>query len=85
MERRRHGQLEVSAIGLGCATMTPFYGEPDPASPIATIRRAHATHPMSAVQIEYSLWTRDVETKSSISAKSSGLALSPIARWAAAF
>jgi aryl-alcohol dehydrogenase-like predicted oxidoreductase len=30
----------VSAIGLGCATMTPFYGEPDPASGIATIRRA---------------------------------------------
>ena len=26
-----------------------------------TIRRAHATHPMAAVQIEYSLWTRDVE------------------------
>src|SRR5712691_4540196 len=26
-----------------------------------TIRRAHATHPISAVQIEYSLWTRDVE------------------------
>jgi aryl-alcohol dehydrogenase-like predicted oxidoreductase len=26
-----------------------------------TIRRAHAVHPMSAVQIEYSLWTRDVE------------------------
>ena len=23
-----------------------------------TVRRAHATHPMSAVQIEYSLWTR---------------------------
>ena len=40
MERRRLGQLEVSAIGLGCATMTPFYGEPDPASAIATIRRA---------------------------------------------
>jgi aryl-alcohol dehydrogenase-like predicted oxidoreductase len=29
----------------------------------ATIRRAHATHPMSAVQIEYSLWTRDVEAE----------------------
>jgi aryl-alcohol dehydrogenase-like predicted oxidoreductase len=29
----------------------------------ATIRRAHATHPLSAVQIEYSLWTRDVETE----------------------
>ncbi len=27
----------------------------------ATIRRAHAVHPMSAVQIEYSLWTRHVE------------------------
>jgi aryl-alcohol dehydrogenase-like predicted oxidoreductase len=26
-----------------------------------TIRRAHATHPISAVQVEYSLWTRDVE------------------------
>ena len=40
MERRRLGQLEVSAIGLGCATMTPFYGEPDPEAGIATIRRA---------------------------------------------
>jgi aryl-alcohol dehydrogenase-like predicted oxidoreductase len=27
----------------------------------ATIRRAHATHPITAVQSEYSLWTRDVE------------------------
>ena len=26
-----------------------------------TIRRAHATHPLSAVQIEYSLWSREVE------------------------
>jgi aryl-alcohol dehydrogenase-like predicted oxidoreductase len=26
-----------------------------------TIRRAHATHPITAVQTEYSLWTRDVE------------------------
>jgi aryl-alcohol dehydrogenase-like predicted oxidoreductase len=26
-----------------------------------TIRRAHATHPISALQTEYSLWTRDVE------------------------
>jgi len=40
MERRKLGQLEVSAIGLGCATMTPFYGEPDPAEAVATIRRA---------------------------------------------
>ena len=27
----------------------------------ATIRRAHAVHPITAVQSEYSLWTRDVE------------------------
>jgi aryl-alcohol dehydrogenase-like predicted oxidoreductase len=27
----------------------------------ATIRRAYAVHPISAVQTEYSLWTRDVE------------------------
>ena len=40
MERRKLGELEVSAVGLGCATMTPFYGEPDPASAIETIRRA---------------------------------------------
>src|ERR1700688_4415156 len=40
MERRRLGQLEVSAIGLGSATMAPFYGAPDPRSGIRTIRRA---------------------------------------------
>ncbi|GAB1596953.1 aldo/keto reductase [Lysobacter claricitrinus] len=28
----------------------------------ATIRRAHAVHPISALQSEYSLWTRDIET-----------------------
>jgi aryl-alcohol dehydrogenase-like predicted oxidoreductase len=27
-----------------------------------TIRRAHAVHPVAALQSEYSLWTRDVET-----------------------
>ncbi|KAG5560819.1 hypothetical protein RHGRI_003993 [Rhododendron griersonianum] len=27
----------------------------------STIRRAHAVHPISAVQLEWSLWTRDVE------------------------
>ena len=32
MQRRRLGQLEVSAVGLGCGTMTPFYGEPDRAA-----------------------------------------------------
>jgi aryl-alcohol dehydrogenase-like predicted oxidoreductase len=28
-----------------------------------TIRRAHATHPLAAVQTEYSLWTREVESE----------------------
>ena len=28
------------------------------------IRRAHATHPLTAVQSEYSLWTREPETRS---------------------
>ena len=27
------------------------------------LRRAHAVHPITAVQSEYSLWTRDVETR----------------------
>jgi aryl-alcohol dehydrogenase-like predicted oxidoreductase len=40
MRRRKLGNLEVAAIGLGCATMTPFYGEPDPAAAIATLERA---------------------------------------------
>jgi aryl-alcohol dehydrogenase-like predicted oxidoreductase len=29
----------------------------------ATIRRAHAVHPISALQTEYSLWTRDPEAE----------------------
>jgi aryl-alcohol dehydrogenase-like predicted oxidoreductase len=28
----------------------------------ATIRRAHAVHPIAALQSEYSLWSRDIET-----------------------
>ena len=26
-----------------------------------TIRRAHAVHPISALQMEWSLWSRDIE------------------------
>src|SRR6185369_1219430 len=29
----------------------------------ATIRRAHAVHPITALQTEYSLWSRDVEAE----------------------
>lgn len=27
----------------------------------ADIRRAHVVHPITALQVEYSLWTRDIE------------------------
>ncbi|HEX3498268.1 MAG TPA: aldo/keto reductase, partial [Stellaceae bacterium] len=40
MERRKLGALEVSAIGLGCMSMTPIYGEPEPEEAIATLHRA---------------------------------------------
>jgi aryl-alcohol dehydrogenase-like predicted oxidoreductase len=40
MERRHLGPLEVSAIGLGCMSMTPVYSNPDPDEAIATIHRA---------------------------------------------
>jgi aryl-alcohol dehydrogenase-like predicted oxidoreductase len=40
MQRRKLGGLEVSAVGLGCATMTPFYDEPDSNAAIDTLRRA---------------------------------------------
>jgi aryl-alcohol dehydrogenase-like predicted oxidoreductase len=30
---------------------------------LATIRRAHAVHPVAALQTEYSLWTRDPEAE----------------------
>ena len=40
MQRRRLGGLEVSAVGLGCATMTPFYDEPDRDAAIDTLRHA---------------------------------------------
>src|SRR6476661_7548851 len=38
--RRKLGALEVSAIGLGCMSMTPIYGVPDPDEAIATLHRA---------------------------------------------
>ena len=42
MQTRRLGKsdLEVSAIGLGCMSMTPFYGVPDDAEVVVTLRRA---------------------------------------------
>jgi aryl-alcohol dehydrogenase-like predicted oxidoreductase len=40
MQIRRLGELEVSAIGLGCMGMSEFYGGRDEAEAIATIHRA---------------------------------------------
>jgi aryl-alcohol dehydrogenase-like predicted oxidoreductase len=49
----------------------------------ATIRRAHAVHPITAVQSEYSLWTRDVEDDILPTLQELGIALvaySPLGR-----
>jgi aryl-alcohol dehydrogenase-like predicted oxidoreductase len=48
-----------------------------------TIRRAHAVHPITALQTEYSLWTRDVEEEILPTLKELGIALvaySPLGR-----
>ena len=49
----------------------------------ATIRRAHAVHPIAAVQSEFSLWTRDVEEEVLPTLRELGIALvaySPLGR-----
>ena len=40
MKTRKLGQLEVSAIGLGCMGMSEFYGNQDEKEAIATLHRA---------------------------------------------
>jgi aryl-alcohol dehydrogenase-like predicted oxidoreductase len=48
-----------------------------------TLRRAHAVHPISALQTEYSLWTRDPEAEILPTARSLGIgfvAYSPLGR-----
>jgi aryl-alcohol dehydrogenase-like predicted oxidoreductase len=40
MERRKLGALDVSALALGCMSMTPIYGVPDPDEAIATLHCA---------------------------------------------
>ena len=43
----------------------------------STIRRAHAVHPIAAVQTEYSLWSRDVEAEILPTCRQLGIALVP--------
>lgn len=48
-----------------------------------TIRRAHAVHPISAVQMEWSLWSRDIEEEIVPLCRELGIAVvaySPIGR-----
>ena len=52
----------VGALGELVADGKVRYIGLSEASP-ATIRRAHAIHPVAALQTEYSLWTRDPETE----------------------
>src|SRR3954467_2835214 len=42
-----------------------------------TIRRAHKTHPITAIETEYSLWTRDVEREILPTLKELGIGLVP--------
>jgi len=48
-----------------------------------TIRRAHAVHPITAVQTEFSLWSRDPEGDICRPPDDSASGLSLTARWAA--
>jgi aryl-alcohol dehydrogenase-like predicted oxidoreductase len=43
----------------------------------ATIRRAHAVHPITALQTEYSLWTRDLEEEILPTLRELGIGLVP--------
>ena len=43
----------------------------------ATIRRAHVVHPISAIQSEYSLWTRDPEIEVLAACRELGIGLVP--------
>lgn len=50
---------------------------------VATLRKAHAVHPVTAVQIEYSLWSRDPEAEMLAACRELGIAFvaySPLGR-----
>ena len=62
METRQlgHPGPHVGALGYGAMVLEGYYG---PSNVNADqVRRAHAVHPIAAVQYEYSLWRREAET-----------------------
>src|SRR5947199_6910049 len=58
----RHGKVRC----LGLSEAAP-----------ATVRRAHAVHPISALQTEYSLWSRDPEEEISPTCREPGVGFVP--------
>ena len=48
------------------------------------LERAHATYPITALQSEWSLWTRGLEAEVVPTARRLGIGLVPFSRWAAA-
>jgi len=50
--------LDTTTVATSAVTVTKALSEASP----ETIRRAHAVHPITALQSEWSLWTRDPET-----------------------
>ena len=51
----------------------------------ATLKRAHAVHPVAAVQTEYSLWTREVEQAVLPTCRELGIGPVAYLRWDVAF
>ncbi len=72
----------VGAMGeLVDAGKVRYLGLSEPSA--ETVRRAHATHPITAVQSEYSLWTRDPEDEVLVTLRDLGVgfvAYSPLGR-----
>ena len=67
--------------GLVAAGKVRYLGLSEAA--VSTIRRAHAVHPISALQTEYSLWTRDPEDEHLAALRELGIGLvaySPLGR-----
>lgn len=50
-----------------------------------TLRRAHAVHPVTALQSEYSLWTRDPEDGPLALCRELGIGFVPYSHWVAVF